>query len=304
MIPFNYHHLYYFFVIARQGSIAKATNILRLAQPTVSAQLKQFERFLGVELFTRDNKRLILTEEGHQVLSYAKTIFDIGQELKDRMVDLSYKGRIRIQVGITNYVPNTIVEVLMNFILEKEPRAFIELEKNNMDRLIQDLDDHLLDIVLTDTPFESKLGKNIQNKLIGKLPIVFCAHPSVAKNIKKFPSDLDGQPIILPAAPRQIFFTLKEFFYEKNIHPEIIAEIQDLEIVRRLALRGHGIAPINILTIENAPTRQKLVMLNKPDDYPIFEKVYIITKRRKVLNPLAHIILKEFELSQYIKLTH
>ena len=303
MIPFNYHHLYYFYVIAQEGSITKATDVLHLAQPTISAQLKQFENFLGVRLFLRENKRLILTEEGHQVLSYAKTIFDIGQELKDRMVDLSYKGRVRIQIGITNFVPKTIVEVLLNFILEVEPRAFIQLEKDNMDKLIQSLDDHLLDIVLTDTPFESPLGENIQNKLIGKIPIVFCAHPNLAQRIKKFPQDLNGQPLLLPAAPRQIFYTLKEFFYENNIKPEIVAEIQDLETVRRMALRGHGIAPINILTIKGAPSKQKLIILNKSAQYPLFEKVYLITKKRKMLNPLADNILKKFHLGNHVNIS-
>ena len=100
MIPFNYHHLYYFYVIAKEGSISKATQQLRLAQPTLSSQLKQFENFLNVKLFIRENRNLILTEEGHRVLEYAKMIFDIGRELKDRMVDLNHKGRIRIQIGV------------------------------------------------------------------------------------------------------------------------------------------------------------------------------------------------------------
>lgn len=93
MIPFSYHHLYYFYVIAQEGSISKATEQLRLAQPTLSAQLKQFETFLNTDLFIRENRKLVLTEEGHKVFSYARMIFDIGQELKERMVDLSHKGR-------------------------------------------------------------------------------------------------------------------------------------------------------------------------------------------------------------------
>ncbi|MDD3151133.1 MAG: LysR family transcriptional regulator, partial [Candidatus Gastranaerophilales bacterium] len=114
MIPFNYHHLYYFYVIAQEGSIAKATEQLRLAQPTLSAQLKQFENFLNVKLFIRENRKLILTEEGHKVLSYAKLIFDIGQELRERMVDLTDKGRPRIHIGVSNFVPKTIIDLLLD----------------------------------------------------------------------------------------------------------------------------------------------------------------------------------------------
>ena len=300
MIPFNYHHLYYFYIIAQQGSIARATDILRLAQPTLSAQLKQFENFLGVKLFIRENKRLILTEEGHQVLAYAKTIFDIGQELKDRMVDLSDKGRINIQIGITTFVPKTVIEVLLDFVLKTEPKAFIQLKKDNIGSLIQDLDDHMLDIVLTDTPFESHLKDTFTNKLIGKIPIVFCADPKLAQKIKKFPKDLGGKPFLLPAAPRQMFYTLNEFFYENHIKPEVVAEIQDLETVRRLALRGYGIAPINLLTIKGAPAKQKLIVLNKPAQYPLYEKIYLITKQRKMHNPITEMISKSFNFDQHI----
>ena len=102
MIPFNYHHLYYFYVIAQEGSITKASKQLRLAQPTLSTQLKQFEVFLDVKLFDREKRKLTLSEEGQRFLSYAKMIFDIGQELKDRIGHLPYKDRVEIKIGISN----------------------------------------------------------------------------------------------------------------------------------------------------------------------------------------------------------
>lgn len=306
MIPFNYHHLYYFYVIATKGSIAKATETLHLAQPTLSAQLKQFERFLKVPLFIRENKKLVLTEEGRQVLAYAKTIFDIGQELRNRMVDLSHReGRLNIQIGITTHVPKTIIDILLDYIIQKEPKVFITLEKDSMKKLVQDLDSHLLDFILTDTPFETTLTDMFQSKFIGKIPIVFCAHPNLAKQIKKFPQDLDNKPMLLPTSPSFINQDIKEFFYEHHINPEIIGEIQDLETVRRLALRGHAIAPLNILTIKGAPAKQQLTILNKPQETTLSEKVYLITKKRKMTNPLINTIVKSFNLEDYltIKLT-
>lgn len=298
MIPFNYHHLYYFYVIAQEGSISKATRQLNLAQPTLSAQLKQFEDFLGIKLFIREKRKLILTEEGHKVLSYAKMIFDIGQELKDRLVDLSHEGRPHIHIGISSYVPKTLVDLLLNFILESDSDTYIHLQKDNMSKLIQDLDDHLIDIILTDTPFETNLANTIQNKFVGKIPIVFCAHPDLAKQIKKFPQDLNDQPMILPAAPRQIAHELKEYLYEHQIEPRIVAEIQDVEIVRRLALRGHGIAALNEVTIREAPAKQKLTILNEPSRDPIYEKVYIITKKKKQTLPVVDNILENFSYSE------
>lgn len=294
MISLNYHHLYYFYVIAREGSIAKATKQLRLAQPTLSAQLKQLEDALDVKLFTRENRRLILTEEGHKVLSYATLIFDIGRELQDRIVDLKHKGRPHIHVGVSNFVPKTMIDLLLHFILQYQPDTYIQLEKDKMERLIQDLEDHTIDIVLTDTPFEKTLGKEFQNKFIGKIPIVFCAHPRLAKKIQRFPHDLTGQPLILPATPRQIAYRIKEFLYEQHVEPKIIGEIQDIETIRRLALRGYGIAAINELTVKEAPSNTRLVILDQDHRHTIYEKVYIITKKRKHTLPLVDFVLKNF----------
>ncbi len=302
MIPFNYHHLYYFYVIAQEGSIVKATKQLNLAQPTLSTQLKQFEKFLNVKLFIRKNRQLALTEEGLRVLSYAKMIFDIGQELKDRMVDLSHKDRIHLNIGITNFVPKTVVEMLLDYILKLSPNIYIKLSKDNMPKLVQDLDNHLIDLILTDTPFETTMGADFNNKLVGKLPIVFCAHPSLAKKVKRFPKDMSGLPLILPAAPRQVFYTLKEYLYEHHIEPRIVGEIQDIEVVRRLALRKYGIVVLNLLTIREAPARQKLVILNKRKDYHIFEKIYLISKKRKMPHPLIEEILDGFRMENFIKI--
>jgi LysR family transcriptional regulator, transcriptional activator of nhaA len=300
MIPFNYHHLYYFYVIAREGSISKASSILGLAQPTVSAQLKQFENFLNVELFRREKRRIILTEEGHKVLSYARLIFDIGQELKDRMVDLSRGDRPRISIGITHYVPKTIVDLLMNYILQHHNDAAITLETDSMENLIQNLQDHILDIIMTDTPFETNFRSDISNKFIGKIPIVFCAHVDVAHKIRSFPKDLENIPVILPTVPKHIAYSIREFFYDHHVQPRVIGEIGDIEIVRRLALRGYGIAALNLLTIQEAPAKENLIVINPSSQLKIDEKIYIISKKRKQPHDMTNDIIQHFDLGGII----
>lgn len=300
MIPFNYHHLYYFYVIAKEGSISKATQQLRLAQPTLSSQLKQFENFLNVKLFIRENRNLILTEEGRRVLEYAKMIFDIGRELKDRMVDLNHKGRIRIQIGVLNSLPKTIIETLLNYLLNIDPTVFLIVKEDKINKLIQDLHDHELDLVLTDTPFHLPETKEIKNHFIGKIPIVFCVHPKLSKRFKNIPKDLNGAPLLLPASSRQIFQTLQEYFTENNIEPNIIGEIEDVEVVRRLVLRGLGVAPLNLLTALKGPSKQKLIILNKASKQTIFENFYLITKTRKVTHPLVEKLLKDFRIEKFI----
>lgn len=299
MIPFNYHHLYYFYVIAQKGSIVEATKDLRLAQPTLSAQLKQFERFLNRPLFVRDKKRLVLTEEGHRVLAYAKMIFEIGQEMKDRVVDLSYKGSVRIQIGVPNFVPKTIVDQLLDFILKTDPKAFIVLKEDHLDHLVDHLRDHFLDLILTDVPMEGQVRGDFQNYLVGKIPVVFCAHPDVARKIRKFPRDLQEVPMILPAAPARLFLMIREYLIENNIDPHIVGEIQDVELVRRLVLKGAGVAPLNELTVKAAPAKGKLIILNPVKQTGLMENVYLIVRKRKMIHPLVEKIVKDFRIKGY-----
>lgn len=301
MIPFNYHHLYYFYMIAKEGSISRATAKLRLAQPTLSAQLKQFEHFLGVQLFIRENRNLILTEEGHQVLAYAKMIFDIGRELKDRMVDLNHKkGRIRIQIGVTPSIPKTITETLLTYLLKTDPTLYIVLVKDKLKKLVQDLEDHVIDVILSDAPFIPHKSHHINNHSIGKVPIVFCAHPDLAKKVKSIPKDLANVPLLLPASSKPIFETLQEYFIEHKIEPNIIAEIEDVEIVRRLALRGYGVAALNLLTVLKAPAKDKLKVLKANSQNTLYENFYLLAKIRKSPHPLVDKLVKHFHIESFI----
>jgi len=301
MLPFNYHHLYYFYVIAKEGSISKAARQLSLAQPTLSAQLKQFEEFFGVVLFTREKRRLNLTQEGHLVLSYASMIFDLGLELKGRLKKLSEQVKLHIHIGVTPYVPKTIIDTLLNYILTTVASARFSVREDKIDILTQDLADHLLDVILTDTPFAAKSSQGINNHLIGRIPIVFCANAHLAEKCRRFPEDLNKVPLILPAAPTQMYTLVREYLDRNHVEMEIIGEIEDSEIVRRLVLRGYGVAPLNLLTVQNAPSRQKLVVLNAERDENLCEKIYLITKKRKLPNPILDAILENFLIEDFMK---
>jgi len=301
MLPFNYHHLYYFYLIAREGSISKAGRQLNLAQPTLSAQLKQLEEFLGVVLFTREKRRLTLTQEGHLVLSYASMIFDLGLELQGRLKTLSEQVKLHIHIGVTPYVPPTIIDTLLNYILTNVIGARFSVREDKLEILTQDLADHLLDVILTDTPFAAKSTPGINNHLIGRIPIVFCANTHLAKRCTRFPEDLNNVPLILPAAPTRMYTLVREYLDINHVEMEIIGEIEDSEIVRRLVLRGYGVAPLNLLTVQNAPSRQRLVVLNEKPDENLCEKIYLITKKRTFPNPLIEMILENFLIEDFMK---
>ncbi len=296
MIPFNYHHLFYFYTIARTGSIAKACQKLNLAQPTISTQLKQFERDLKAKLFIREKKKLTLTEEGRHVLFYATEIFDVGREMMDSMNDHSLNGRLKIQIGISNLVPKAIIDALLQFLYKTAPEVYITVYEDKTEALLEGLRTHLLDIAVSDTIKLSHDEEDIEHYLAAKIPILFCANQVMALKYKRFPKDLNEAPIIFPTNQSRTHEALHEFFIRHKIEPKIVGEIQDVELVRRLVLAGIGIAPLNKFTVTQAPSKEPLVILNPKAQPALFEHIYLLTKKRKKKHPLVPSILKEFQI--------
>lgn len=295
MIPFNYHHLYYFYVIAKIGSISKASETLRVGQPALSTQLKQFESSLKIKLFEREGRKISLTEGGRYVLSYATEIFDVGMELMDGIGDRSHKDRLRIQIGVSSYIPSTIVDSLLKFLLKIEPNIYICVQEGNMEHMLENLRTHALDIVLTDSPTSAINQKEFTNHLLAKIPVVFCAHASIAKKYKRIPKDLHNAPILLPTTQSQIYQAVQEYFVAHKIEPRIVGEIQDVELVRRLVLAGLGIAPLNKLTVMQAPSKEPLVILGNKNIANIYDNIYLLSKVRKKPHPLIFNIIEQFK---------
>lgn len=296
MIPFNYHHLYYFYNVAKEGSVSRAAKTLRLAQPTLSAQLKQFESWLDRKLFLREGKSLILTEDGLRVLSYAKTIFDAGKEMIDHLTDSPSKGRGRLQIGVSGFIPKTIVDSLIRFVLEKSAGTYISVVEKEPSAMQADLETHKLDMILNDLPFRADREEGLENFLLARIPVVFCASRALAARHRSIPSSLNGAPIILPTAQSQTYHALQEYFLARKIKPDIIAEIQDVEVARRLALSGKGIVPLNRLTATQAPAREKLIILGASARIPVHDTLYLTRKRRQVPHPVVTKILEEFKI--------
>lgn len=299
MIPFNYHHLYYFYTVARLGSVTRAAQELRIGQPALSAQVRQFEAYLNTRLLEREGRGIRLTEEGHTVQAYAKEIFDLGKEFFDHFGDLSaHKGRHRMQIGVGSAVPKTFVDKVLTFLLDTDPRVYLAVEEDRVDRLAARLDRHELDIILSDTPIIRSAGTEaLLNHLAGKIPVVFCAHPKLAGRLRRgFPKSLHGSPVLLPASDSQVSRRVREFFIEQKIEPEIIGEIEDVELVRRLALSAAGAAPLNQLTAQYAPSHERLVIIGRPAS-PMDESLYLITRQRRRPHPLVRSLTQGFRLA-------
>ncbi len=295
MIPLNYHHLYYFYVIARSGSIAKACDALLLAQPTLSAQLRQLEKSLGVKLFERFKQRLHLTEAGRFVLDYAESIFEMGEELQDSLRDQSHQGKVALQLGVVSGTPRAFGHALLSEALKDPQLAQIDLEEGPEEKLLRELRAHRLDAILSDRG-AGVLTKEYENHLIAKVPIYFAASPHLARRYPRLPQNLDQAPFILPSAPGAVSEQILERLAAWNVNPRLVAKVQDVELARRLAIDGHGIVPLNAYTIQVSQPVKHLHVLRCQPALNVFESVYLITRPRRWANPIVQVLLKNFRL--------
>lgn len=294
MIPLNYHHLYYFYTIAKAGSITKACETLFLNQSTLSSQLRQLEASLGRKLFERKKQRLFLTDDGRMVLDYAESIFEIGRELKDAIRDRPPAGRIAIQVGILNATPRAFGHALLECLLKDASLAHVTVQEGGLEELLLGLNQQKLDVVLSDVGIRSQDRGELFNHLIGRVPVVLAASPRLAARFRKIPEDLDGAPFIIPSLPSQVYHQVQDVLARWKINPAVIAEVQDVELARRLALAGHGIAPLNEYTVAASLPRGGLKVIGAGRTLGIYESIYLVTRKRKWPNPLVERLISNF----------
>lgn len=286
----NYHHLYYFWVIAREGSIAKACRVLHLAQPTVSAQLKALEHRLGHPLFERTHRKLVLTPMGKIVLSHAERIFRLGEELLDAVSDRPGDGKVLIQVGVVDAVPKPVTFAMMGLILECDAGAQVAIHEGRLDNLLVDLKSHRLDLVLSDVaPVHQKQG-DVRERWLGKLPVGLVGTRAWGQLTRDFPTSLQDIPMAVPtrgSPMRRAFFNWLD---EKAITPRIVAECQDAELLKRFAVEGMGLAPVNLQAVARELVEGALVQIG-PE--LVSEQLWMLVGQRQQLNPLAEMLWED-----------
>lgn len=298
MNQLNYHHLYYFYTIAKAGTISKACEILHLSQPALSAQLKTFERLLKRSLFERHKKRLHLTEDGRMVLDYAERIFDLGHQLQDTLRDRLPSGRQSVQVGVMSGTPRALSDALVAHILKHSPTAHIVIEEKPLEQLMGLLANLNLDLLLTDTPVSDPAGIDFTSHRVGRIPVVFAAH---SKRVATYVAALKNKtplPVILSTAPNMPYQQVKDFLSGGGVAARIVAEVQDMSVAGRLACDGHGAAAISAYLLQRSPYRECLRILELTTPEPMYENIYVVTRNRQYPNPLAAHVVNTFRLAE------
>jgi len=281
----NYHHLFYFWVVAREGSIVQASKELRLAHPTISAQIHRLEDALGQKLFDRKGRNLVLTEFGRVAHRYADEIFSLGREFMDTAKGQPGGRPIRFVVGISDALPKSIVYRILEpaFRLEENLRVVCR-EGRSAEGFMGELAMHTVDVVLSDAPAGSGTSVQAFSHPLGECGTAFFAAPELARGCRRrFPGSLDGVPFLLPGGNSALRRTLEEWFDSLEIRPKVVAEVDDAALAKVVGEAGFGVFAAPGVVEKEVLQRYRVELVGRVE--AVRQRFFAISVERKIRHP-------------------
>jgi LysR family transcriptional activator of nhaA len=281
---FNYNHLYYFWAVAREGSIARAAEELMVSQPTISIQIKELEAAVGQQLFERAGRRLVLTDAGRIAFNYANEIFSLGQEMSNALEHQPAGRTLRLSVGILDAIPKVVVRQLLDPALHLPQPVRLICREDKADRLLADLAARRTDVVLSDAPIGTAVQVEGFNHLLGESGVSFFASKELAARLKKgFPKSLIGHPVLLPSDHTQVRRSLNHWFDSKRIHPVVAGEFDDSALMFWFGQSGTGAFPAPTVMEATMQRDFGVKLVGRAGD--VRERFYAISIERELKHP-------------------
>jgi LysR family transcriptional activator of nhaA len=281
----NYHHLHYFWVVARTGSIARASEELRLSQPTISNQLKTLEASLGHPLLERRGRGLVLTDVGRTVLRYADDIFRTGRELQQALRGVPTRDRVPFAVGVVDAIPKLVAERMLQPAVDRVKDLRLVCREGPLPALLGALALHELDVVLSDAPAPEAVRVKAFSHLLVECGVTFLAAPRLAHLRKGFPGSLGGAPVLLPASGTSLRQSLEAWFEAREVRPTIAGEFDDGALLKAFGARGMGVFAVPALIEKEVCAQYGVTPLGRADD--VRERFHALTVERRLRHPAA-----------------
>jgi LysR family transcriptional activator of nhaA len=281
----NYHHLFYFWSVAKAGSISAASKELRLAHPTISAQIHRLEGVLEVKLFTRRGRNLVLTDAGRVAFRYADEIFSLGREFVDTVKGRSSGEPLRLVVGVSDVLAKSVVHRILEpaFRLEGRVRVVCR-EDRTIEAFLGELAVHSVDVVLSDSPAGPGTPVRTFSHPLGECGSVFLAAPELARRYRrKFPGSLNGAPFLLPAGDSTFRRAMNQWLDACGIRPTIVAELDDAALATVLGEAGLGVFAAPEVVEKEVRRRYRVERVGRTQE--IRQCFYAISVERKIRHP-------------------
>ena len=280
----NYHHLLYFWMVVRTGSVSAASAELRLAPPTISVQIRRLEEQLGEKLLRRSGRRLLPTEMGQAVFRYADEIFSLGGELLDMVRGRPTHRPMKLIVGVVDVMPKFIAHWLIEPALRLGERVRIVCREASPEQLLAQLSLQSLDVVLSDAPIGPGVSVRAYNHLLGETGVSFLGNARLAQtHRRRFPKSLHGAPILLPATNTAIRRSIDQWLETADIRPDIVGEFEDSELLWEFGGAGDGIFPVPTVLERHLTRLHRVKVVGRTD--AVRGRFYAISVERRLKHP-------------------
>ncbi len=291
----NYHHLHYFWVVAREGSVTAACDILHLSQPTISGQIRELERAMKTPLFEKCGRGLALTEAGRVVFRYAEEIFGLGRELMDVVSGRPVGQPVRLRVGVVDVMPKLIAHLLVEPALRLPEPVRVVCTEGKLDRLAAELTIHELDVVLSDSPLPPSVRAKVYTHQLGECGVVIVGTPKLAETYKAgFPRSLDGAPFLLPTEGSVLRRSLDQWFDSQDIRPEVRGEFEDSALLKTFGRSGEGVYAIPSVVERDVRRHYGARRIGRAKG--LRERFYAVSVERKLKHPAVVAISEQARL--------
>ncbi len=293
----NYHHLFYFWMVARAGSIARASKELRLSQPTISNQLKTLEGSLGHKLFERQGRRLVLTDVGRLALRYADDIFRTGREMQQALKGVPTGERLRLVAGVADVIPKRVAALLLQPAVQAVRRLALVCLESPLRELMAALALHEIDVVLSDSPAPEDIKVKAFNHPLVDCGVTFLAPPKLAHLRRGFPRSLDGAPALLPSAGTAIRRGLEAWFEAQAVRPDLAGEFDDSALLEAFGARGMGFFAAPSIIEKEVAAQYEVAPIGRTEE--IRERFYAISIERRLRHPAVAAIAEAARARAY-----
>jgi LysR family transcriptional activator of nhaA len=286
--PLNFHHLYYFWVVAKEGGISRAAERLGMAVQTVSAQVRSLEQALGHALLKPSGRAIALTEAGEAALAYADQIFQLGEQLPAAVRDAATGQGVRLRVGISDGLPKLVVRHLLRPVVDGAQVRLL-CHEDEFDRLLADLALHRLDAVLSDRAAPSNPNLRLYSHKLGEAPLAWFAPAAMVKRGHRFPACLAELPVLLPTGHAAIRARIDQWFEREGLRPRVVGEFEDSALLAAFGRTGMGAFPTSQWSRQEMLADKGLVLLG--DSPELVETFFLISAERRVQHPLVQRLL-------------
>ena len=288
----NYHHLRYFWVAAKEGGLRKASDKLHVSQPTISAQIAALESVLEEKLFLRTGRKLVLTDAGQQVLSYAEEIFSLGQDLLNAVKQRPTSRPLRLNLGAADTLPKLVTYRIIEPVFRLPQPVQVSCWETSVSDMLLELASYRLDLVLADEPASSGVTTKVFNHLLGESGVTFCAAPQLSARLRRgFPKSLNGAPALLPMSNTGLRRSLEKWFHAAGVRPRLVGEFYDPALVNVLALHGLGFMVVPTMVVNEIVDQFGVGVIGRTEECQ--QQFYAITPERKLTHPAVTAITSD-----------